>query len=81
MTRTHIDILDYYNTAVVEMISNKYALKPDVAFRAFAKSETHRMLSDAKYEMWQFGAPAIFDMWEVETITGDPRNSVYIRGE
>jgi hypothetical protein len=39
------------------------------------------MLSDPSLEMWDFGYPAIFDMWETEQITGDPRNSVYIRGE
>ena len=80
MTRTSVDILDYYNTAVVNMISAKYGLSFNDAFRSFAKSETHKMLSDSKYEMWQFGASAIFEMWEAERITGDPRNSSYIRG-
>ena len=26
-------------------------------------------------------AYAVFDMWESEKITGDPRNSAYVRGE
>jgi hypothetical protein len=29
--------------------------------------------------MTAFGAEAVFEIWEVEKITGDPRNSVYIR--
>jgi hypothetical protein len=31
--------------------------------------------------MWEFSHPAILSMWECEQATGDPRNSVYIRGE
>ncbi len=81
MTRTAAVIMDYYNTEVVKMISQKYGFTPMQAFRSFAGSEIHKMLSDKKYEMWEFGAPAIFDMWESEKITGDPRNSLYLRGD
>ncbi|MBE6746696.1 MAG: hypothetical protein E7558_04525 [Ruminococcaceae bacterium] len=81
MTRTSVDILDYYNTAVVDMITVKYGMTAEAAFRSFVKSEIHGMLTDSKYEMWQFGAQAIFDMWENEKITGDPRNSTYLRGD
>ena len=81
MTRTSVDIMDYYNLEVVNMICNKYGLSSQAAFRSFVKSEIHKMLSDSKYEMWDFGAPAIFNMWESELITGDPRNSTYLRGE
>ena len=81
MIRTSSVILDYYNTQVVNMISEKYSYSHQQAFNDFAKSEIHKMLSDSKYAMWEFGAPAIFDMWEAEKITGDPRNSLYIRGE
>ena len=28
-----------------------------------------------------FPERAVFDMWEAEQITGDPRNSAYVRGE
>lgn len=30
--------------------------------------------------MTDFGAEALFDIWECEKVTGDPRNSIYIRG-
>ncbi len=80
MTRTDVVIMDYYNKEVVNMICLKYGFTPMQAFRSFVGTEIHRMLSDKKYEMWEFGAPAIFDMWESEKITGDPRNSLYLRG-
>ena len=51
------------------------------AISRFIKSETHNMLEDMRFGMYEFGYPAIFNMWECEQITGDPRNSVYIRGE
>ena len=81
MTRTSVDIMDYYNLEVVNMICDKYGLSYKAAFGSFVKSEIHKMLSDSSYEMWEFGAPAIFNMWESEQITGDPRNSTYLRGD
>ena len=37
------------------------------------------MLADEKLEMWDFSPIGIFDMWESEQITGNPRNSLYLR--
>ena len=51
------------------------------ATRAFLTSETHSMIENPNLEMWEFSERAIFDMWEVERITGDPRNSAYLRSE
>ena len=56
-------------------------MKPMEAIRYFLTSETHRMLEDAELAMWEFSERAIFDMWEAEKITGNPRNSVYLRSE
>lgn len=39
------------------------------------------MLEDTDLARWEFSVRAIFDMWEVEQITGDPRNSQYLRSE
>ena len=44
-------------------------------------SVTPRMLEVADMAMWECSARAIFDMWEVEKITGNPRNSVHLRSE
>jgi len=63
------------------MIMEKYGLTEMEAAREFLMSETHRMLEDADMALWEFSARAIFDMWEVEKITGNPRNSVHLRSE
>ena len=73
--------LDYYNKNVISRIIEKYDLDPMTAARAFLTSEVHRMLEDPDLAMWDFSERAIFDMWEVEKITGDPRNSQYLRSE
>ena len=47
--------------------------------RKFLASETYRMLRNPQLAMWDFSPVGVFDMWESEQITGDPRNSLYIR--
>ena len=81
MTKIPIFSLDCYNKNVIKMIMEKYGLNEMEAAREFLISETHRMLEDADMAMWEFSARAIFDMWEVEKITGNPRNSVHLRSE
>lgn len=81
MKRLNAELLDYYDKEVVNIILNKYNLSPIEALRQFVMSQTHEMLEDAKYELWEFGPEGIVDMWEAEKITGNPRNSIYIRGE
>ena len=81
MTKTHSCTLDYYNRNVIQRIIDKYGMEPMEAARSFLTSQTHAMLEDAEYAMWDFSERAIFDMWEAERVTGDPRNSVYLRGE
>ena len=81
MTRLDPEILDYYNNEVVRMMIEKYCLEPMQAFKLFAESKTHEMLENTAYGMTEFGAAAIFEIWECEKITGDPRSSIYIRGE
>ncbi len=73
--------LDYYNKSVIQKIMEKYAMTQMDAARAFLTSETHAMLEDADLGMWDYSDRAIFDMWEAEKVTGDPRNSSYIRSE
>ncbi|MCD7855111.1 MAG: hypothetical protein LUG66_05810 [Clostridiales bacterium] len=81
MKRLDPEIIDYYNTEVLKMISEKYDMPPMEALRAFVCSETHEMLEDAEMGMTEFGAGGIFDIWECERVTGKPQSSVYIRGE
>lgn len=81
MTRLQSHSLDHYNKTVISRIIEKYGMSEMDAARAFLTSETHKMLEDAELAMWEFSAEAILDMWETEKITGDPRNSEYLRSE
>ena len=81
MTRLQSHSLDHYNKTVISRIIEKYGMNEMDAARAFLTSETHKMLEDAELAMWEFSAEAILDMWETEKITGDPRNSEYLRSE
>lgn len=73
--------IDYYDRQVIKSIMDKYGFDAMTAIRQFVCSETHSILEDADNGMWSFPAYAIFDMWESERVTGDPRNSLFIRGE
>ena len=74
-------MLDYYDRHVSRMISEKYGLDERSAIRAFLESETYRMLITPELEIYALSPIIIFDMWENEKVSGDPRQSVYIRGE
>ena len=80
MKKLRSEALNYYNKNVVEMIMEKYGYDEFEAIQEFILSKTHDMLEDPKYGLQEFGPPGIFDMWEAEKVTGDPRNSIYIRG-
>ncbi len=81
MTKIVPTSLDYYNKKVIQRIIDKYDMEQMEASRAFLISETHKMLEDEELGMWDFSERAIFDMWESERVTGDPRNSAYLRSE
>ena len=80
MNRLPYYVLTYYDKSVVKRIVVKFDMGPNEAAMAFLTSETHAMLEDAELSIWDSSELAIFDMWEVEQVTGDPRNSVYLRG-
>lgn len=70
-----------YVTYVVKRICEKHGLPSSLALRRFLFSKTYRMFSNPKMELWEYAPETIFELWECEQITGDPRNSIYIRGE
>lgn len=72
-------ILNYYNKEIVNKIRIKYGVDSMDALRMFLSSQTYQMLSNEKLEMWDFSPIGIFDMWESEQVTGNPRNSLYLR--
>lgn len=81
MNRMGSPSLDYYDKNVIRRIMDKYNMDQMEAAHAFPVSETHKMPEDADCAMWEFSERAVFDMWETEKVTGDPRNSRYLRGE
>ena len=81
MKKAPAETTEYYDRAITVLIAEKYGMTPMDALRQFVYSETHRMLDNDDLEMWNFSPLAILDMWENEKVTGDPRNSIYIRGE
>ena len=72
-------ILHFYDKEVTLLIRNKYGYEPMEAYRKFLFSKTYKMLCNPELEMWEFSPVGIFDMWETEIVTGDPRDSLYIR--
>ena len=77
--QTDPELLVEYNEKVVPLIVEKYNLNYKDALIAFWNSQTYKMMLDPKLVMWEFSILAIFDMWEVEKVTGDPRHSAYLR--
>ena len=80
-TRTRPSILKNFDTAVSILIAESRGISELDGFRLFINSETHKMLVDDELKMWYFSPFVLFDMWENEIATGDPRNSLYIRGD
>jgi hypothetical protein len=79
MNRLPVEVLDYYDEAVVRLIIDKYGYNEREALELFLNSQTYGMMVDKRMQMWQFGPEGIFNIWESEKITGSPRNSAYLR--
>lgn len=73
------ELIVHYDREITSLISKKYGLTLLDALRAYINSETYRMFNDPELEMTEFSPLGIFDMWEAERVTGDPRNSLYLR--
>ena len=72
---------DYYDRQVIQTIIEKYGMDEMEAARRFLTSETHALLEDPQYGVLSMPTHAVFDMWEAEQVTGNPRNSIYVRAE
>lgn len=70
---------DFFDRHVSKLIMDKYGYDERIALKSFLESQTYRMLVDKSLEVYVFSPRAVFDMWECEKITGNPRNSIYIR--
>ena len=81
MKRTRASILQLLDASVAEIIAENRNITKLEGLKLFLASETHEMLVDDELKMWYFSPLALYDVWENEVITGDPRNSLYIRGD
>lgn len=81
MTKTDVRTLDFYDRYVMKRMIEKYGLDERAAMRKFVSSETYQMLVDKELELYTMSPEIIFDMWEAEQVTGNPRNSLYLRSD
>jgi hypothetical protein len=79
--RVRASILQNLDAEVSILISKSHGISEMDGLRLFLNSETHQMLEDDDLKMWYFSPLALFDMWETEVATNDPRNSVYLKGD
>lgn len=79
--RTRPSIMQAYDAEVTSLITRSRDLGDMDALRLFLGSETRAMLADDTLRLWHFSPLAVFDMWENEVATGDPHNSLYLRGD
>jgi hypothetical protein len=71
--------LDFFDRYIMRMIIEKYGFDEMKTMRSFINSETYQMLIDSELEIYKMSPRIVFDMWESEQVTGDPRNSTYLR--
>ncbi len=69
----------YIDAEVSTLIAGNRKIDPMDGLRIFLNSETYAMLCDDTLAMWEFSPLALYDMWENEVKTGDPRNSFYLK--
>lgn len=81
MTRVPARTMNFFDKNVIGQIIEKYGFCEKEAIRKFLESEAYRMLIDPEMELYKMSPYIVFDMWESEQVTGDPRNSQYIRGD
>ena len=79
--RTRASIMQTYDAEVSLLIAENRGISEMDGLRLFLNSETHEMLADDDLKLWHFSPMVLFDMWENEIATGDPRNSLYLRGD
>lgn len=79
--RTSPAIMQNYDAELSARIAELRSISRMDALQLFLDSETHEMLSDNELRMWYFSPLAILDMWEAEEATGDPGNSLYLKGD
>ena len=81
MNKTKESIMDVLDTEVAKIIADNRGISEMDGLRLFLDSATHDMLLNDDMKLWYFSPLALYDIWESEIKTGDPRNSLYLRGD
>ncbi len=81
MKEVPVRTMDFFNRQVIHRIISKYGMADMAAIRAFIGSETYAMLMRPELEIYKMSPLIVFDMWENEQITHDPKNSLYLRSD
>lgn len=81
MTKIPARTVDFFDRQVTQLMIEKYGFNDMEAIRSFLKSETYKMLIDPELEIYKLSSRIVFDMWESERVTGNPRNSQYLRSD
>lgn len=81
MKRVPARTLDFFDRHIVRAIVEKYGFSELQATKDFIQSETYQMLTDPELELYKVSPYILFDMWKNEKISGNPRNSLYLRGD
>ena len=79
--RVRPSIMQTLDAQVATLVSESRGVSELDGLRLFLGSKTHEMLQDDDLKMWHYSPLALFDMWEAEVETGDPGNSLYLRGD
>ncbi|WP_146548653.1 hypothetical protein [Rummeliibacillus suwonensis] len=81
MTKIPARTIDFFDRQVTQLMIERYGFNDMEAIRSFLKSETYKMLIDPELEIYKLSPRIVFDMWESERVTGNPRNSQYLRSD
>ncbi|MDR1183781.1 MAG: hypothetical protein LBK67_03180 [Coriobacteriales bacterium] len=81
MNRPEGEIMHLFDAWVIPMIMQEYSLDENSAIRSFIGSLTYQMLEQEELKLWRESPLLIFDLYKSEQLTGDPRNSTYIKGD
>jgi hypothetical protein len=69
----------FFDTWVISLIVDEYKLSEEEALRSFINSETYQLLLDEEMKFFRESPLVIFDMYQAEKATNNPRNSTYIK--
>lgn len=79
MKKIPLEINRYFSNFVINLIMEKYGFDELDAIKEYYFSKTYKMLNDVSLEIYKMSHLVVFDIWENEKNTGNPRNSEYIR--